>query len=147
MTDDPSQPTTLTLYTTDATGTTVQLEAIRQRRYQERFWTMFPSMTEKVAAFDRPPTYFKTLLLALTKLDPVQFRALPATDVSAGAAISLAAAERALSQLASDGVLIANGEKTVRKKLRLSNRLVWMASAEKHSAAPPDPEVMDARGR
>jgi hypothetical protein len=137
----------LALYTTDATGTIVQLEAIKTRRYRERFWTMFHSTTTILAAFDRPAAYHRALLAMLTLADPIQFRRISAREVAECARMSPMSAERALAMLEADQVILTNGQMTGAKARRLNNRLVWMTTADRHGMTDADPEIIDARGR
>jgi hypothetical protein len=144
---DGPERSTLALYTTDASGATVQLEAVKQRRYRERFWTMFQTATEQVAAFDRPACYHRALLALLTLADPIQFRRISAREVAELAKLSTNSAERALAMLEADRVVLTNGALTGAKARRLNNRLAWASSADRHGQTPQDPEVIDARGR
>ena len=145
--ETPESQSTLVLYATDTNGATVQLEAIKSRRYQERFWTMFTTTTARVAGFDRPPAYFRALMVCLTELDPIQFRRISAREIATAAKMSAISAERALTMLESDGVIIANGGQTGAKARRLNNTLAWASKAEHHRATTPDPEIIDTRGR
>lgn len=137
----------LALYTTDASGSTVQLEAITSRRYAERFWTMFHSATLQLAGFDRPAAYHRALLAFMTMGDPIQLRRISAREISQAAGMSTISAERALALLESDRVIITNGQQTGAKARRINNRLVWASRADAHAGATPDPEVIDSRGR
>jgi len=143
---DPA-PTVLTLYATDCMGSTVQLEAVSSRRYRERFFTMFATTASLISSFDRPAAYHRALLAFLTLGDPVQFRRISARQVAEAAHMSPISAERALALLESDGVLISNALSTGAKARRINNRLVWASTAAAHSAATPDVEIIDSRGR
>ena len=143
---DPAQ-TVLALYTTDASGSTVQWEAIASRRYRERFWTMFHSATLQLASFDRPAAYHRALLAFMTMGDPIQLRRISAREIALAAGMSNISAERALALLESDQVIISNGQQTGAKARRINNRLMWSSRADSHAATPMDPEVIDSRGR
>jgi len=144
----PSAPSAgvLTLYTTDAAGATVQLEAALSRRYRERFVTMFCNTTLLLATLDRPAAYHRVLLAFMTLGDPIQMRRISAREIAEAAAMSTISAERALAMLESDCVIITNGRSTGAKARRINNRLMWSSTAHAHSAATLDPEVRDARG-
>lgn len=144
--DGPEQ-STLSLYATDANGSTVQLEAIRGRRYRERFWTMFESTTHQVATFDRPACYHRALLAMMTLADPIQYRRISAREIAECSAMSMNSAERALAMLEADKVVLTNGAATGAKARRLNNRLCWASTADRHGMTEPDPEVIDSRGR
>lgn len=148
MSDPKDQrQTVLALYTTDASGATVQLEAISSRRYPERFWTMFHSATLQLATFDRPAAYHRALLAFMTMGDPIQMRRISAREIAQAAGMSAISAERALALLESDHVIITNGQQTGAKARRINNRLMWASRADAHSTTAPDPEVIDSRGR
>lgn len=142
--DNP--PSGVILYAEDAQGATVQLMGRPRARYRERFWTMFLDATTTLAAMDRPAAYYRCLLFLLTVLDPVQPRRVSAREVAEGAKLSQASAERALAMLEADGVIHGKGV-TGAKARRLTNRLVWASTAEKHGCATRDPDVTDSRGR
>lgn len=148
MTDlnDPA-PALVTLYATEANGSTVQLEAVRRGRYSMRFVTMFAPTLEAVARLDRPACYHRTLFYLLTVLDPIQFRKVSAREIAEATVQSTASCERALAMLSADGLILANGGATAAKGRRLTNRLAWMATADLHCQTPSDPEITDARGR
>lgn len=137
----------LALYTTDTNGTTVQLEAVRRGRYPRRFLTMFPQAMEALAKMDRPACYHRALYYCLSHLDPVQWRHLSARDLATDTRQSMSSAERALSMLEADGVVIADGRNSAAKRRRLNNNLCWASSAHRHSETTPDPVPEDARGR
>lgn len=139
-------PPTVTLYTEDTNGTTVQLEAAPRRRYKERFLTMFMTTTQTLAGFDRPPAYHRALLTCLTMLDPIQFRKVSAREIAEASRLSVVSATRALAMLEADRVLITNGEQTAAKARRLNNTLGWASTAHRHGETTPDPEIIDARG-
>ena len=142
----PRSADTITLYTEDTNGATIQLEGITSRRYRERFVTMFMTTTQTLAAFDRPPCYHRALLTCLAMLDPIQFRKVSAREIADASRLSPVSAERALAMLEADRVLISNGEATARKARRLNNNLAWASTAHKHGLTDPDPEIIDARG-
>ena len=113
---------------------------------------MFPAALSILSELDRPPTYFRALLAILPSLDPIQFRAVSAAEVAAAANMCNASAERALTMLERDNVLITNGKTTVAKRRRLNNRLFWASKATAYpdgggETVDLDPEVMNARGR
>lgn len=137
----------VTLYATEANGSTVQLEAVRKGRYSMRFVTMFAPTLEAVAKLDRPACYHRTLFYLLTVLDPIQFRKVSAREIAEATCQSTASTERALAMLSADGLILANEGVTAAKGRRLSNRIAWMATADLHSQTPSDPEVTDSRGR
>ena len=93
-----------------------------------------------------PPNYFRALFRCTAELDPVQFRALSARELSEKAGMSQISAERALAMLRSDQVIFSKGSKSG-MRYRLSNQGVWASHAHKHSLASIDPEVIDSRGR
>lgn len=135
----------LTLYATDANGSTVQLEAVTSRRYKERFWTMFHSATTIIAGFDRPAAYHRALLAMLTLADPIQYRRISAREVSQAAGMSQISAERALAMLEADQVILTNGAATGAKARRINNRLAWASTAERNRITPEDPPIIDGR--
>ncbi len=146
-----SEPTPhqMVLYTTDAAGETRQLIAAPIRRYPERFLTMFTNAAEMVAALDRPPCYYRTLMHLLGVLDARQFRKVPARQIAESTGQSLPSVDRAMAMLQADAVIITSG-KGVAKTIRVNSRFAWMSSADKRAkqmADSPDPELIDARGR
>ena len=107
---------------------------------------MFLTTTETLAAFDRPACYHRALLALMTMADPVQWRRISAKEIATASRMSAHSAERALSMLEADQVILARGE-TSNKSRRLNNNLVWASRADAHSTAQPDPQIRDARGR
>lgn len=144
---EPDRQAVLALYTTDANGTTVALEAVKSRRYRERFWTMFDTATTQIAGFDRPAAYHRALLAMMHLADPLQFRRISAREVATVSKMSTMSAERALAMLESDRVVIVNGMQTGAKARRLNNRLIWGSTADRHDRTDADPEIIDSRGR
>lgn len=137
----------LRLYAEAEDGSTVILHTRKHRLYPERFWTMFEETTKALAQMDRPVCYHRTLLYLISVLDPIQFRRISAKEVCRGAKISFPSAQRALSMLEADGVILTNGERTGALARRLSNRICWASTSERFNQVPRDPEVQDARGR
>ena len=137
----------VTLYATEANGSTIALEAVRRGRYRQRFCTMFTPALAQLASLDRPACYHRTLLHLLTVLDPIQPRKVSAREIAEATGQSQASVERALTMLTADQVLLTNSGKTGALARRLNNRVCWMATADLHSRAGADPEVSDARGR
>ncbi|MGB0823175.1 MAG: hypothetical protein ACPGSK_03505 [Alphaproteobacteria bacterium] len=138
-----------TLYTTDQSGETRLLELTPKRRYPERFLTMFPNAMEGLAAMDRPPSYYRTLMHLCAVADAKQFRKITAREIAEATNQSLPSVDRAMAMLQADRVIITSG-RGVGKTIRLNSRLAWMSSAEKRArqmADSPDPELEDARGR
>jgi len=107
---------------------------------------MFHSTFTTLAAMDRPPCYHRTLLFALSELDPIQWRTLTASTISRETEQSRSSVERALAMLEADGVLLTKGS-TVAKRRRINNRLAWASTSDKWHDALPDPHPEDARGR
>lgn len=121
-------------YTTDANGSTVQLEAIRSRRYPERFWIMFHTAPLTVAQLDRVPPNHRTLFAVLTLMDPIQFRRIAARELAQTAKIAQISAERALAMPEADQLIVTNGMgEAAGAKAR---RLITMTTAEKTPACP-----------
>lgn len=149
MTTTPARR--LTLYTADATGATVTLEATPRRMYPARFMTMFQSATQTLSTWDRPAAYWRVLMHLTGKLDSAQFRLLPYSTITAETGLSAPSVERAMSQLKADNVIIHEARKNGQvNAMRLSRRLGSTSSAEKWNAAEAmaaDPELIDARGR
>lgn len=145
-TEKPDRPETVQLYTEDSDGTTVILTAQRRLRYTMRFKTMFEPTFQSMATMDRPSTYWRVLFHALAVLDPVQFRPLPNSDISEATGMSQLSAQRALTMLIADRVLIPKGN-TSGRRVRINNRIAWGSTAHKHNLAEADLEVIDARGR
>jgi len=134
------------LYAETEEGSTVVLELTPSRLYPKRFMTMFTEGASDLAKMDRPPTYFRCLFALITMLDPQQFRRISARQVAQVAECSLPSAERSMKMLLSDNVIIADGEKTSARALRLNHHIVWAASAEKFNAktaSDPDPDIVD----
>lgn len=143
---ESNQPTILSLYTEDANGATVQLEAVRSRRYGQRFGTVMMQHLELMCRLDRPSCYWRCLMALQTVLDPVQWRRVSATDVRVMTGMSGASVERGLTMLAADKVIFCKGT-TAALSRRLNNNLIWMARADAWANRAPDPEVCDGRGR
>lgn len=134
------------LYTETEEGATIVLSAARARLYQGRFKTMFEASTMTIAMMDRPPVYYRAMLWLAAVLDPVQWRKISAREVARETGISISSAERALTMLEKDRVILTDG-RTFAKVRRLNNNLFWASSSEKWNRAERDPEVIDARGR
>lgn len=151
MTEEPDPITPpqerLQLYTTDATGATVTLEALKVRRgYPERFGTMMLPQLHTLAAMDRPAVYYRVMMHLFSVLDAQQWRAITAVSIASSCSMSKQSAEKALAMLQADKVIFSRGPKT-HKERRINNRVAWFAGAAKHADAMPDPEVIDGRGR
>jgi hypothetical protein len=132
------------LYTKDENEATVVLIARPHRNYQWRFLTMFLTGLKKLSNLDRPSVYYRVLFHALATLDPVQFRSLTAREVSESTDMSLISAQRAITMLRADKVLISKGKGSA-LRYRMNNQVAWASTAEKHNQAMPDQDLIDGR--
>lgn len=107
---------------------------------------MFPDQMDIISRWDRPPTYFRVLFHLLSVLDPTQYRVTSAQIVARSCDISVNSAERVLTMLTADRVIISRGSKVQRER-RLNNRMVWASTAKNHNETLHDPDIEDARGR
>ena len=132
------------LYAEDEDQSTVILTTRLSRHYRERFFTMFETASAELATMDRPPVYFRALFYLMSRLDPVQYRRISASEMAQAANMSRSSAERALAQLEADRVIFSKGQ-TYAKARRLNNRMMWKSTSEKWNSTPPDLPVIDSR--
>lgn len=126
---DPKQ--VAKLYATDAAGTTVELHAKFEHRYQRRFLTMFDDTLVSLSRLSRPPTYFRLLLICLVRFDPVQYRRISLRDLAAEAGLSMSSAERAFSLLRADNVVMTTGRAS-NLSCRLNIHLLSKSSSRRY---------------
>jgi len=107
---------------------------------------MFQPATAAIARFDRPSVYYRALLHLMTVLDPIQWRRYSSRELAEEANMSVSSAERALTMLQADNVIMAKGTSSARSR-RLNNQIAWASSSERHNLVDLDPEPEDARGR
>mgnify|MGYP001992325799 CR=1 FL=1 len=136
------------LYAEDQNGATRILEVRGNARYPERFLTMFVKTLADLSMKDRPPTYYRTLLFLMTKLDPISYRMLTSSEIAEGTGMHRNSVMRAISQLRKDKVVldqVEGGGIGTFYRLRLNHNLCWAGSASRFNdvkATKPDPEIL-----
>lgn len=143
--DDPDAPRLRAVYVT--TGPDAMRVAVhRTGAYPVSFTTALHPGREAVARLDRPGSYHRALAALELLAHAVDWRVIPAADVAERSGMSVASAERALTMLEADRVVLAKG-RGYGKRRRLNRNVYSTTTAQAWHEAGPDPEVIDGRGR
>lgn len=97
-------------------------------------------------SIDRPASYYRGLFACMANLRPDDYRRYSAGDMAQDTSMSRSNAERALSMLEADGILICEGRGAAKKR-RLSKMVVWRDRPNVfHIAQREDPDPMPHDG-
>lgn len=134
------------LYAEDMNGSTVQLQLKRNRRYPERFSTMFHTTFTFLSGLDRPPCYYRTLMYCLAVMDTTHFRRISASEIAKNSGQGFSSVQRAMRMLIADKMLLTQGRASS-MAYRINNQVGSNTSSEKWNQLEADEPPMDGRGR
>jgi len=117
----------------DTVGATVNLHGQTRAVYGERFMTLFPAALVALGRLKRSDAYWRVMVWAMTRLDPIQYRPAIQREIAKDTGLSLRSVERGLTMLRKDNVLIEHHAQEGHPQYRLSINLCWASTARKRN--------------